>query len=470
MHRLSFFYLLLLLCCGAGIAITLQLGAALPDQVASAPDTTASTWAGLLTNLDSPLSHLFIQLTVIIIVSRLLSRLFKVLGQPAVIGEMAAGILLGPSLLGLFAPGLFAFIFPADSLDTLKLLSQIGICLFMFTVGMQLNTTHLRHSAQAAIAVSHTSILFPYLLGVLLAYALYQQLADPGTAFIPFALFMGIAMSITAFPVLARIIHERDLAQTPLGNTAISCAAIDDITAWSLLAFVIAIAQASGFGSSLLTIGLTLLFAVLMLGGLRPRLPRWLKADAEQQEISQATLAAILCLVVAASLCTEIIGIHALFGAFLVGVIMPNTNNFRARVNLRVESVSAILLLPLFFTFTGLRTQIGLLEGWHDWLLCLLIIAVATLGKLGGSAVAARLAGMPWHTALQLGALMNTRGLMELIVLNIGYDLGILSPRVFTMMVIMALVTTLLTSPLLSLFGKSPSPNVKPPSGLDPLP
>jgi Kef-type K+ transport system membrane component KefB len=261
-------------------------------------------------------------------------------------------------------------------------------------------------------------------------------------------------MSITAFPVLARILQERGLTQTFLGSTAITCAAVDDVTAWSILAFVVAIARATSVQASAFNLLVVLAFIAFMIWGVRHALPLFLgRTNLEKETPSKAVLATIICVVVGASLCTEIIGIHALFGAFLAGAIMPNIGGFRHKLAVRVENFSSVLLLPLFFVFTGLRTQIGLLNDIHGWLTCLLIIVVASVGKVGGSALAARFTGMSWSESLQLGALMNTRGLMELIALNIGYDLGILSPSIFTMLVVMALVTTMMTGPLLTLLG-----------------
>lgn len=470
MKKISLFYILMLVVVSAAIAGLLQLGSSLPtpqsasvevhEKAATTPEQKSAFFGfveGLRSNFDHPLSHLFIQFLVIISVSRAMGKMFARLGQPEVIGEMAAGILLGPSLFGLLAPALFAFVFPKDSLGTLRLFSQIGVCLFMFAVGMELDLKHVKGKAQAAVAVSHASIVVPYLLGVCLAYFMFSQLAQPGSTFIAFALFMGISMSITAFPVLARILQERGMSRTFLGSTAITCAAVDDVTAWSILAFVVAIAKATSLSGSALSLLLVLVFMAIMIFGVRRVLPRWLNSDRlVEEEPSRGTLATVLCVVVAAALSTEVIGIHALFGAFLAGAIMPEIHGFRRGISVRVETLSSVLLLPLFFAFTGLRTQIALLNDLQGWLLCFLIIAVASLGKLGGSAVAARLTGMSWSESLQLGALMNTRGLMELIALNIGYDLGILSPRIFTMLVIMALTTTMLTGPLLTLFGGQP--------------
>lgn len=467
MKRPLIFYALLLAIVGAAIVAMLHLGSSLPapqgvaakgiEHAAAAieqPSAFATLREGLLSHLEQPLGHLFLQLLAIIAVSRLVSRLFVWMGQPAVVGEMAAGILLGPSLFGLLAPEAFAFVFPKDSMGVLGILSQIGVCLFMFTVGMEVNVRHMRGKAQTAVAVSHASIVFPYLLGVLLAYFLFSRLAAPGTSFVSFALFIGISMSITAFPVLARILQDRGLSQTALGSTAITCAAVDDVTAWSILAFVVAVATATSIGGAALNLVLVLAFVALMVIGVRRGLPRWIGAQRlAEREPSRAIMAAVACLVMASALSTELLGIHSLFGAFLAGMIMPEAHDFRRKIGMRLESFSSVLLLPLFFTFTGLRAQIGLIGDLSGWLLCLLIIVVATVGKLGASAVAARLSGMRWRESLQLGALMNTRGLMELIALNIGYDLGILPARIFTMLVIMALVTTTLTGPLLTLFA-----------------
>ncbi|GEP41677.1 cation:proton antiporter [Brevifollis gellanilyticus] len=466
MNKNTLLYLLTLAVTVVGIMGVLHFGASLPApegvavvaQATAAPAAGSSVvgamQAGLMANFHHPLSHLFVQLLVIIMASRLVSWLFTRMGQPGVVGEMAAGILLGPSLLGLLAPEAFAFVFPADSLGALKLLSQVGVCLFMFSVGMELDVRQVRSKAYTAVMVSHASIVFPYLLGVILAYFLFSGLAGAGASFTAFALFMGISMSITAFPVLARILQDRGMTKTFLGSTAITCAAVDDVTAWSILAFVVAIARATSLAGAAMNLMLALAFIAIMIWVVRPLLPRWLgQSEMAREEPSKGTLVTTICVVVAAALSTEVIGIHALFGSFMAGAVMPEAHGFRHKINVRIENFSSVLLLPLFFAFTGLRTQIGLLNSMQDWLLCLLIIAVATLGKLGGSAVMARFTGMNWSESLQLGALMNTRGLMELIALNIGYDMGILSPRIFTMLVIMALVTTMLTGPLLSLFG-----------------
>jgi Kef-type K+ transport system membrane component KefB len=465
-------YVILIVSVATAIFGLLELGSSLPMPASTAADARAAAAAttqrataqpasrdsgllqGLRANVDHPLSRLFVQLLVIIAAAQLMGRAFTRMGLSAVVGEMAAGLLLGPSLLGLLAPGAFAFVFPADSLGSLQLLSQVGICLFMFSVGMDLNMQQVRSRARAAVVVSTVSILVPFLLGVTLAYFLFTDLAGPRATFAAFAPFLGISLSITAFPVLARILQERGMTRTFLGSTAIACAAAGDVAAWTIMAFVVASARSTTLDGGVLTVALALLLIAVMSFGVRPALPRWLGSERlARKEPSRGTLAVVLLVLLAAALSTELIGIHALFGAFLAGAVMPQADGFRQKIDAHVQRFSSVLLLPLFFAFTGLRTQIGLLADAQGWLLCLSIIAIATLGKLGASAVAARFTGMSWRESLQLGALMNTRGLMELIALNVGYDLGILSQRIFTMLVIMALVTTLLTGPLLTLFG-----------------
>jgi Kef-type K+ transport system membrane component KefB len=321
----------------------------------------------------------------------------------------------------------------------------------MFVVGLELEVGEFRQRAYTALVVSHASIMVPYLLGVASALLLYESFAAPGTSFIAFALFMGIAMSITAFPVLARILKDRGIEKTPLGTTAITCAAVGDATAWAILAFVVAIAKASGLASTLVELMLVVAFVVIMLWGVRPILARWFANEKTRGGLAPGVIAAVLIFMTASALTTQVIGIHALFGAFLAGVVMPRNKAFHEYLTLRIENFSSIFLLPLFFAFSGLRTEVGLLEDASSWFICLGIIAVAIVGKLVGSMVPARFTGMSWNEAFSLGALMNTRGLIELIALNIGYDLGILPPRIFTMMVLMALVTTFMAGPLLRL-------------------
>jgi Kef-type K+ transport system membrane component KefB len=458
MRKNLLFYLITLLVFGAGIYLVLDYGAQLsPAALApgngSALPASGAPGLALLGRLHTPLGVLLMQLIVIILAARTIGAVFLRIGQPAVTGEMLAGILLGPSLLGLVLPQAQAFLFPAASLGALSLLSQIGVLLFMFVVGIEVDLQHLRKKAQAAVLVSHASIIVPFFLGAAVSLLIYQSLAPATITFSAFALFMGIAMSITAFPVLARILEERRLTRTPLGVIAIACAAVDDITAWCMLAVVVAMVKADGLAAASLTIALALVFIFAMLLVVRPQAARLLRVEGFDETHSKGLVAGVLIFVFASALLTEAIGIHALFGAFLAGVVMPSNSKLRGFLRERLETFSAVFLLPLFFAFTGLRTQIGLLDDWPSWLLCAGLIAVAIAGKLGGSMLAARWTGMGWKDSFSIGVLMNTRGLVELIVLNIGYDLGILSPRIFTMMVLMALVTTFMTGPILSLLG-----------------
>jgi Kef-type K+ transport system membrane component KefB len=426
-----------------------DLSIALPVAQRAA-GANVSVWSALWQNFSDPLARLLVQFIVIVIATRIAGAIFVRLRQPAVIGEVAAGIILGPSLLGSLAPHVFAFVFPKESLGALQLFSQIGVCLFMFVVGLELDVTNLRRRAQTAVVVSHSSIMVPYLLGVASSLLLYRSFAAPGTSFVTFALFMGIAMSITAFPVLVRILNDRGITKTPLGATAITCAAVDDATAWAILALVVAIARATGLFSTAVNLGLLIGFVIVMLWGVRPLLAKWLTVERTHDGRALGVIAAVLVFMITSALTTQAIGIHALFGAFLAGVVMPRNKEFHDYLAVRLENFSTVFLLPLFFAFSGLRTQVNLLNDFASWFVLAGIIAVAVTGKLVGSMVPARLTGMSWTEAFSLGALMNTRGLVELIALNIGYDLGILPPRIFSMMVLMALVTTFMTGPLLS--------------------
>ncbi|HVU09486.1 MAG TPA: cation:proton antiporter [Verrucomicrobiae bacterium] len=401
----------------------------------------------LLANFQTPLARLLLQFIAIILATRALGAVFKRFGQPSVIGEIAAGILLGPSLLGWMWPGVSKILFPQDSLGTLQLFSQIGVCLFMFVVGLELDLTQVRQRLRMAAGVSSAGIVLPFALGTGAAFLLFENYAAPGATFPAFVLFMGIAMSITAFPVLARILKERNLTQTPLGVTAITCAAVGDAAAWAILAFVVAIAKATNLAATTFNLALVVIFVAVMLLFVRPLLTR----NEANSGARFDSIAPALVLLTASALTTEVIGIHALFGAFLAGVVMPKQKEFHERLVVRLENFAGVFLLPLFFAFNGLRTNIGALNVGAGWLICLGIIALATLGKLGGTFLAARLAGVNCRDAFALGALMNTRGLVELIALNIGYDLGILSPRIFSMLVLMALATTFMTGPLLNL-------------------
>lgn len=417
-----------------------------------AEDTPFTMFCQFVTdNLHHPLSILLIQIIAVLLMVRLFGFLFKHIGQPGVIGEIVAGIVLGPSVLGYFFPDVFQALFPPESLTNLELLSQVGLVLFMFVIGMELDFSVLKNKINETLVISHAGILVPFFLGIVASYWIYEEYAAAQTAFLPFALFIGISMSITAFPVLARIIQERNMTKTSLGTLAIASAANDDVTAWCLLAVVIAIAKAGTFASALYAIGLTALYIIIMFMVVRPFLKKVGEVYANQEVINKTFVALILLILIISSTLTEIIGIHALFGAFMAGVVMPASIGFRKVMMEKVEDIALVFFLPLFFAFTGLRTEIGLINSPALWGVCLLLITVAVAGKLGGCAVAARLVGESWKDSFTIGTLMNTRGLMELVALNIGYEMGVLPPSIFVILVIMALVTTFMTTPLLHL-------------------
>ena len=418
-------------------------------EAPTADDAVVTFFRSVSENLEHPLSLLLIQIVIIVFSSKLLGSLVRRIGQPMVIGEVIAGILLGPSVLGYFFPEVSHFIFQPASLPNLNFLSQLGLILFMFIIGLELDIQLLKHKAHTAVVVSHASIIIPFAMGVSLAYFLYAAYAPPHISFLAFGLFMGIAMSITAFPVLARILHERGLTKTALGSLAITCAAADDVTAWCILAAVIAVVQAGSAISAVFTVLVSFVYVIAMLKLVRPWLERVETRYPTTEHLNRTFAVVAFVVLFLSALTTELIGIHALFGAFLAGASMPAHAHFRKLLASRIEDVSLVILLPLFFAFTGLKTQIGLLNDGMSWLVCGLIILVAVAGKFGGSTLAARFTGQSWSDSFAIGALMNTRGLMELIVLNLGYDLGVLSPTVFTMMVLMALVTTFMTAPAL---------------------
>jgi Kef-type K+ transport system membrane component KefB len=390
--------------------------------------------------------HVLLALAAIIVTGQVLAKLFSYLGQPPVIGEVVAGILLGPSLLG---TEISALVLPPSIAPFLGIIAQLGVVLYMFLVGLELNPALLKHRAHATVTISHASILVPFLLGSLLALLLYPQLSSSDVSFTSFALFMGVAMSITAFPVLARILTDYRLTRTKLGILALSCAAIDDVTAWCLLAFVVGVAKAQ-MGEGFFVVAGALTYIAFMFLMARPLLEwitqRW---AGEQQARTLVTLIFVALLL--STLTAEAIGIHAIFGAFLLGAMIPHDSVVAQSLTRQLESIVTILLLPAFFAFTGMRTRIDLVAGADQWLICGFIILTATLGKFGGTLLAARLTGLSWHSAAMLGTLMNTRGLMELIVLNVGLDLKVISPTLFAMMVLMAITTTALTAPVLRL-------------------
>jgi Kef-type K+ transport system membrane component KefB len=397
------------------------------------------------------LLHVLLALAVVVVLGRLLGRLFARVGQPPVVGEVIAGILLGPSLLGRIAPGVAGYVLPASVAPSLGVIAQLGVTLYMFMVGLHLDAGLLRSRAHATVAISHASIVAPFVLGSTLALFLYPRLSTSDVPFTSFALFMGVAMSITAFPVLARILTDRGMASTELGVVALTCAAADDVTAWCLLAFVAGVAQAK-VQRALLVAVLAIVFIAAMFVVVRPLVRNIVSRLGERRPTTEGIALALVGML-GCALTTEWIGVHAIFGAFLFGVVIPHDSSLARALIERLEDLVVILLLPAFFAFTGMRTRIDLVSGAADWLICALVVLVATTGKFVGSAVAARLTGLDWRTAASLGILMNTRGLMALIVLDLGLNMGVISPTLFAMMVVMAVVTTVATTPMLDVVG-----------------
>ena len=404
----------------------------------------------IMHHIQSPIGILLLQIITILVVCRLFGWVFMKMGQPTVIGEIVAGIVLGPSLLGSWFPEISNFLFPIESLPNITLLSQFGLILFMYAIGMELDISEVRKKLKETILISHTCTIMPFFFGMLTAYYVYENYAYKGTPFLPFALFIGIAMSITAFPILARIIQEKGLTKSHLGVITLASAANGDITAWCLLAVVIAIAQAGSMLSAVYNIFFSLVYLLSMFFIVRPFL-RMVGHIYHNKEVVDKTLVALMFLIlIISSYVSEILGLHALFGAFMAGVVMPANLKFRKIMTEKVEDVSLSLFLPLFFVSTGLRTEIGLLNTPELWILCVIFIVVAVIGKFGGALISARFVGENWKDSLYIGALMNTRGLMELIVLTIGYEMKILPPSIFVILVLMTLVTTFMTTPLVS--------------------
>jgi Kef-type K+ transport system membrane component KefB len=399
------------------------------------------------------LLDVLVALVVVIIAARICGALCKRLNQPPVIGEVIAGLLLGPSLLGRISPAAMHYVLPPAVAPFLSILAQIGIILFMFLVGLELDTSKLKHRTHATVAISHASILVPFLLGSVLALWLYPSLSTNDVPFMIFALFVGLSLSVTAFPVLARILTDRGIQHTHLGTIALACAAVDDVTAWCLLAFLVAVIKARA-ADAVITFVLTGLYVVFMLVVARPLIAQAVHAQEVRKSISQSAVAVVLVGLLLSTLATEAVGIHAIFGAFLLGAIIPHDSLLARDLSYKLNDLVVVLFLPAFFAYTGMRTQIGLVQGATQWFICGAILAAACVGKFGGSFVAARMTGLGVRDSAALGVLMNTRGLMELIVLNLGLDLHILSPTLFTMLVIMAIVTTLATAPALQLITR----------------
>jgi Kef-type K+ transport system membrane component KefB len=396
---------------------------------------------------------LLIQMSIILLVTVTCGRLARKLGQARVIGEIIGGILIGPSVFGRFAPHISANLFPIASFAPLETLSTVGLVLFLFLIGMELDYAQLYKQRATAVAASGMSIILPFAMGALLAHSLRIRFAPHGIGNIPFVLFLGIAMSITAFPVLARILEERNLQSTPLGTTAILCAAVDDVVAWSLLAVALALIGEAGGPSSLpfRLIGLAV-YLFIMLGIIRPLAGKLVRRR-NNPELSLELLGFIIAIVLISAAATDKIGVHPLFGAFLAGVCFPRVEHWQTAIRERLDMLVSVLLLPLFFALNGMRTRLDLLNGSSMWIWAGIVLAAAIFGKMGGAVIAARWTGQSWRNAFALGALLNTRVLVELIVLNIAYNVGAFTPTLFTMMVVMALVTTMCTAPMLNLLG-----------------
>ncbi len=453
------FYVLMLLIFGALMYTVTKKGEVhqINTEITSVYDTPKDLGDGfdmfsdiVIKHIYTPIGILLLQIIAILIIAKLFGWFFNRIGQPTVIGEIMAGIMLGPSVLGNILPEVSSFLFRPDSLSNINILSQIGLILYMFVIGMELDISEVRKKLKETIVISHTSIIVPFALGMILAYFVYENYTDQKIPFLSFSLFIGIAMSITAFPVLARIIQEKGLTRSHLGSISLASAANDDITAWCLLAGVVAIAQAGSMLSAVYTILFAILYIALMFLVIRPFLRMIGHIYHNNEVVNKGMVGFMFIILVISSFFTEILGLHTLFGAFVAGVIMPSNLKFRKIMTEKVEDVSLSFFLPLFFVSTGLRTEIGMLNTPEHWALCLVFILVAITGKFGGALVSARIVGESWKDSLYIGTLMNTRGLMELIVLTIGYEMKILPPTIFVMLVLMTLVTTFMTTPLIS--------------------
>ncbi len=445
--KILYGYVVMLLVAAGGYLMIRSQGESL---VPANPATHASTAGGVL--VTDMLAHVLLALATITLAARACGLAFqRWLHQPPVIGEIFAGLALGPSLLGMLSPTLQHWVLPDVAAPFLGMIAKVGVVLFMFLVGLELDLRTLRRSSHQTLVISHASIVVPFLGGAALALVLYPVYATADVGFTVFSLFLGVAMSVTAFPVLARILSDRRVQRTRIGTMALACAAVDDATAWTLLAFVAGVATAKTAGVAWVVLAV-IGFVIVMFALVGPLLRRL--ADREESKhtpLSQGMLAVVCVALLLCGAVTEFIGIHALFGSFLLGVVMRHEGRLADQVRARMEDLVVVLLLPVFFAYTGMRTQIGLLHEPRDWLAALAIIAVATLGKFGGTFVAGRCVGLDARESGAIGVLMNTRGLMELVVLNVGLEMGLLSPTVFAMFVLMALVTTFATAPLLRL-------------------
>jgi Kef-type K+ transport system membrane component KefB len=418
--------------------------------VEALPEPGASAKKPVKRSGEETFGRLMLAIAAVLLAARLVGSIIARLSQPRVMGEVLAGILLGPTLLGAVWPEAKDYLFPPDIVPLLSGAAQIGLAFYLFLVGMELDPRVLRERIGQAAFISNTSVAFPMALGFLVAIPIYKLLS-PDVRYLPFALFMGVAMSVTAFPVLARILIERRMLKRPVGALSMAGAAIDDVTAWGLLALATAVSGTGKPSHALQVIVLAAVFTAAMLLIGRRLLSRLSKAYDEVGEVSVLWLGMIFVCVLLSAFVAQQIGIAAIFGAFIMGLIMPRHAGLTGDVTRRFENFVVLVLLPLFFVVTGLKTQVTALNRPVLWLLTLLLIAVAIVGKFVGAMVAARYSGFKLRDSAAIGALMNTRGLTELIVLNIGLDLGMISTQLFTMLVVMALVTTFMAGPVLRL-------------------
>jgi Kef-type K+ transport system membrane component KefB len=398
-------------------------------------------------------TSLLLQLIVILTTARVCGWVLRYVGQPGVVGEMAAGLMLGPVVMGALFPELHAQLFSKASLQGLSSLSTLGLVLFMFVVGLELRAAKgVREQLRSAGYVGVLSTVVPAALGIAIAPALHPMLAPAGVGFWPFALFIAAALSITAFPVMARILKDRGMTRTSFGQLSLGAAAVVDVFAWILLAFVVAMAGAGeGFHGLLkTTLGMVVVLCVLFLG-VKPAFAWLLRTKAPEGEPSITLMAALMIGLLASALATEWLHLHAVFGAFLFGACLPRDDRLLKSLTERIEPISIVVLMPLFFALAGLGTTSNAFSG-AGFGAMMLILAVAAFGKIAGGAIGARMAGYGWRDSLATGSLMNARGLMELIVMKIGLDAGLIGPELFTMLLVMALVTTAMTGPLINLF------------------
>jgi Kef-type K+ transport system membrane component KefB len=397
--------------------------------------------------------RVLVAVAVVVAVAALGGAIARRLGQPAVVGELVGGVALGPSALGAADPSFQHWLFPTAAMPSLNVLAQLGVILFMFLIGAELAPGALRRSGGRAVVIGHAAMAPALLCGVVVALSLRGHYPSAQSGTMPFLLFIGLCFAITAFPVLARVLDEEKLIRTRIGTTGIAAAGIGDITAWCLLALVVAAVRQSSLGSAGAALGLVAAFAVAMVTLVRPavaRLVAWAeKAGPDAGSARKVTVSAgLVCLVLACGLATNAMGVHAIFGAFLAGVVMPRDNKLIKELITQIEGVVLWVMLPLFFMTVGLQTNLRSLTG-GSWLVCLAVIAIAVVAKVGGTSGAATAVGERPRTALALGAMMNCRGLTELIVLQLGLQLGVLSPSLFSIFVVMTLVTTAMTGPLL---------------------